>query len=265
MIGRFSHRPAHSLARRLVDGLRSRLVGGIGKSQSVYFVNILGQRYKRVVFGDSRLAEVVEANLEAVGWGAGLPRLVLRHENEIWLEYVTGRALDVRQAGDLQALAEFFATLYRHDSRQLPVAQTHLHTRLQTDLAFLGDAGVLPRQRVGQLLEAADGLKPEFIWSGFDYVDPVTKNFVVAPRGLVAIDVESLQAGQPLGTGVAKSRVHWLGDGADEFIARIIAAGAPDFREQFRYVELCFLAAWTKRKLFAGKRRHIDPERFTCF
>jgi hypothetical protein len=265
MIGRFFHRPAHSLARRTMDGLRSRFVGGIGKSQSVYFVHLAGHRYKRVIFADTRLAEVVESNLESVGYEAGLPRLVLRHENEIWVEFITGRPVDVTQAEDVQAIAELFAALYRHDAVQLPIAGTRLPSRLRTDLQFLGDAGVLAPQRVGQLLTIAHGLEPEVIWSGYDYVDPVTKNFIVAPRGLVAIDVESLQAGQPLGTGVAKCRVHWLGQGSEDFIARIIAAGAPDFRPQFRYVELCFLAAWTKRKLIAGKRRHVDPERFSCF
>jgi hypothetical protein len=265
MIGRFFHRPAHSLARRTVEALRSRFIGGIGKSQRVYFVHVAGQRYKRVIFADSRLAEVVEANLESLGVECGLPRLVLRHENEIWVEFVIGRPLDVNQAEDFQALAELFAALYRHDPVQLPVEQTRLSSRLLSDLQFLGDAGVLAPQRVGQLLTAADQLKPDLIWSGYDYVDPVAKNFVVAPRGLVAIDVESLQAGQPLGLGIAKCRVHWLDQASEDFVARIIAAGAPDFRPQFRFVELCFLAAWTKRKLISGKRRHVDPERFSCF
>lgn len=265
MIGRIFHRPAHSLARRLVNGLRSRFVGGIGKSQSVYFVRIGGRRYKRVVFGDSRQAEIVESNLESIGCEAGLPRLMLRHENEIWVEYVSGRALDITRPGDVQALVEFFAILYRHQPEQRLLEHTHLHSRLLTDLSFLGEAGVLPPQRVGELSAAAERLKPESIWSGFDYVDPVTKNFVVAPRGLVAIDVESLQAGQPLGTGVAKCAVHWLDDRTAEFTARVVAAGAPDFREQTKYVELCFLAAWTKRKLLFGKPRYVDAERFSCF
>ncbi|MDP1136612.1 hypothetical protein Q6325_28555, partial [Klebsiella pneumoniae] len=56
MIARFTHRPAHSLGRRLLDAWRSRFVGGLGKSQRVYFVTVRGQRYKRVLFRDSALA-----------------------------------------------------------------------------------------------------------------------------------------------------------------------------------------------------------------
>jgi hypothetical protein len=247
-----------------MDGLRSCFFGGIGKSQRVYFVHMAGQRYKRVIFADSRLAEVVESNLESLG-SSGLPRLVLRHENEIWVEFVTGRPMDVNQVEDVQALAALFATFYRHAPVQLPEEQTRLSSRLRSDLQFLRDTGVLAPQRIDRLLTVADELKPDAIWSGYDYVDPVVKNFIVAPRGLVAIDVESLQAGQPLGIGIAKCRVHWLDQTSEDFIARVIAAGAPDFRPQFKFVELCFLAAWTKRKLISGKRRHVDPDRFSCF
>jgi hypothetical protein len=265
MIGRFGHRPANPLARRLVDRFRLLFLGGIGKAQSVYFVDVRGQRYKRVVFGDSRQAEIVESNLERLGASAGLPGLVLRHENEIWLEFVHGRAVDAQRPEDFQALAELFAAFYRHDSKALPSGQTRLQARLLSDLSFLADAGVLSRPRAVALAATADSLLPESIWLGFDYVDPVIKNFVMAPRGLVAIDVESVQAEQPLGTGVAKCRVHWLGDRDGEFVERIIAAGAPDFRDQLRYVELCFLAAWTKRKLLSGKRGLVDPQRFASF
>lgn len=265
MIGRIGHRPAHSLARRIWNYWRGWLIGGVGKSQAVYFVDHNGQRYKRVVFGDSRQAEIVEADLRAVPLKARFPRLIERHENEVWVEFVPGRRPDLADAADLDLLAGFFADLYAADSELSALAQTSCHEQLHTDLWFLGRSGVLTVERAAALTRHADDIKPDLVWQGFDYVDPVGKNFVVADHGLMAIDVESLQSRRLLGTGVAKCRVHAPGLNVGAFIRGVVERGAPDFSEQYRYVELCFLAGWTKRKLLTGKRRYLQPHRFDDF
>jgi len=265
MIGRIAHRSAHSFGRRALYALRSYFLGGVSKTQAVYFVLHRGHRYKRVVFGDSRQAECVESNMQTVAVKSALPRLLLRHEREIWLEFVHGRALDLTSATDMELLAIFYAELYSGGARNVALTDTSWHENLQTDLWFLGRSGVLSPARTEALIRYAETQTPEQIWQGFDYVDPVAKNFIVAADGLKAIDIESIQADQLLGTGIAKAGIHWPGFDADGFIARMLEAGAPDFRAQQRYTELCFIAGWTKRKVLTGKHRYVQPERFDRF
>lgn len=268
MLGRIGHRPAHSLARRSLYALRNWLLGGVGKGQAVYFVDYRGQRYKRIVFGDSRQAEQVATALSAVDAVDAFPRLLLWHEREIWVEFVAGRKIDVADASDIGLLATFFARLYQ--DAPITAATRDLERRLDVDLWFLERAGVLPAAEVRVLQDKAKRLLPEQVLLGFDYTDPVAKNFIVADKalaggGLKAIDVESLQMQQALGTGIAKAALHWPGFDVQAFIDQVVAGGAPDFRPQYAYVELCLLAGWTKRKLLTGKRRYVQPERFEKF
>lgn len=267
MIARIGHRSAHSLGRRLLDAIRGRFVGGVGKSQSVYFVTVNGRRFKRVVFGDSYQAEQVEACLERVSRVAGFPRLVLRHENELWSEFVAGARPAPSRPADFDALARFYGAVLGCEPRQHALASTSWPMRLENDLWFLGEAGILDTSRVEALLQHGRSLQPERIWMGFDYVDPPLKNFVLADHGLVAIDLEALQDQQLLGTGIAKCRLHWLDDDAryHQFLDQVQAAGAPDLSAQLGFVELSLLAGWTKRKLLTGKVGRVDARRFDRF
>jgi len=258
--------PVHSASRRLLNWVRDRIFKGVGKSQRAYFVTINGHRYKRVVFGDSAQALEVASALEAYRDCVALPQLVLAQENEIWVRFVDGRRPDPGQASDWQALNDFFAALYAKGSYQTDLNATPIHQRLLIDLAFLRDSGVFTGKTQERLALAAERLKPEQIWFGADYVDPVLKNFVVNERGLHVIDIESLQSPVVLGTGLAKSGLHWLGQRQHEFFERLLGqTGVPDLRPQQEYVELSFIAGWTKRKLLTGKWSRVKAERFERF
>ncbi len=67
---------AHSLPRRLYFALLRRLFAVFGKRQSVHFVQINGQRYKRVVFGDSFEAVTVERELNSAFGRSRFPALI---------------------------------------------------------------------------------------------------------------------------------------------------------------------------------------------
>jgi hypothetical protein len=263
LIGRIRQRPVHGQGRRLLNWVRSQLLGGVGKSQQAFFVTINGHRYKRVVFGDSVQAAEVAAAMEHCCDCVGLPEVVLAQEAEVWVRFVEGRKADPGSSTDWQALNDFFAGLYAKDPRLVDLAETALHRRVLIDLEFLRHSGVLDQARYALLLDQAEQLKPEQVWFGYDYVDPVLKNFVVNERGLFAIDIESLQKGVPLGTGIAKSRLHWLGDDWPRFLARLEShPDVPALASQQAYVTLCFLAGWTKRKLLSGKRSRVKMEHF---
>jgi len=266
LTARIRQRPVHGPGRRLLDWFRARLRKGVGKSQRAYFVSVNKHRFKRVVFGDRSQAVEVAAALEACRAQVGLPELVLAQEAEVWVRFVEGRKVDPAAESDWNALNDFFGALYAKDSQPVDLTETTLHSRLQIDLGFLRDSGVLDKAQYAALLENAERLAPDQIWLGYDYVDPVLKNFVINDSGLFAIDIESLERDIPLGTGIAKSGLHWLGEDRDRFLNRLRAQpGVPDFASQQDYVELCFLSGWTKRKLLTGKWSRIQADRFDRF
>lgn len=263
---RIRQQPVHGASRRLLNWVRSRVFKAVGKSQKAFFVTINGHRYKRVIFGDSVQAREVASALEACRDWVGLPELVLAQENEIWFRFIDGRRPDPGQQSDWQALNDFFAALYANGSYLTDLDATPIHRRLLIDLAFLRDSGVFDREKRDRLIEIAERLKPKQVWLGVDYVDPVLKNFVVNEQGLYVIDIESLQSQVLLGTGLAKSSLHWLGQQKHAFFERLLSqTGVPDLRPQQDYVELSFLSGWTKRKLLTGKGSRVQAERFAQF
>lgn len=262
MIARITHRPAHSLGRRLLDAFRSRFVGGLGKSQRVYFVDINGQRYKRVVFGDSAQAGAVVEAVQACGDSLVLPRLIHHHENELWFEFVEGRPLQADDGEHRDALARLFAALHARESSLVDLDRTPVHVQYANDLLFLEQAGILDQDRRRRLAERAERVRPDQAWFGLDYLDPVLKNFVLRDRQAVIIDLESIGRRSLLGTGISKCVLHWLDDGRDDFAERVVALGAPDISQQLDYAQLLLVAGWTKRKLLAGKRSRIKLEYF---
>jgi hypothetical protein len=237
------------------------LFGGVfGKRQQAYFLTLHGHRFKRLVLGDAWQAERIERELERFEGESGFPPLVHRHENELLLRYVDGRPFDAADPADREALARFYAMLYRKNPRRAAATELPFTARLDRDLRFLADAGVLDQSDRPALKARAASLQPEQVWIGFDYVDPVAKNFVRTDTGMVAVDVESLVSDEALGTGIAKARVHWLADTETRaFLNAIMAAGGPDLGAQLPWVELCFLAGWTKRKVLQGKHRFVQP------
>jgi hypothetical protein len=255
-LGSFFQKNAHSRVRRLYFAVVRRLSGVFAKRQSVYFVDINGTRFKRVVLGDSFEASLVERALKNAPPRARFPQLIQRHENELLLSFVEGRKFDPSSTPDRAALAAFFGALYGTERRSEPT-QT-LWRSLEIDLEFLVTAGLLEPALRDTLVARAGELRPAEIQVGLDYVDPVGKNFVMDGDAIVAIDVESLRQDVPLGTGIAKAGVHWLDrDAIGNFIDQVSEAAEFTLSGQQPFVELCFRVAWNKRKLLQGKHRSI--------
>lgn len=264
---RFHQSSAYGGWHRLRTVLLRARGGGMGKSQRLYFVTLNGHRYKRLILQDSSTARGLEARLERLGFGPAFPRVVTRYENELWLEFVDGRAVTVADPKPVEAVAGFYAALHRNGPRLATLEDSRLLLRLSRDLDFLCQAGVIDGGRHDRLGEAAQRLAPEALWMGLDYVDPVLKNFVLRDdgAGLCAVDAESLVDDYPLGTGIAKALLHWLRPWEEDFWAHFEAAGGPAIRGAFPFVELCFVTRWTKTKVLTGKHKAVDPRYFERF
>jgi hypothetical protein len=246
----------------------SRLFGArLQKSQRLYFVDVHGQRYKRIVLRDSRLAERIQMALERFGDSDLFPRLITTYEHEVWVEFVDGERIDRVDELSVRAVAEFYARVYARAPQQVRLVDTVFAARLHRDLRFLAEVGVLDEVRAKELHAVADRLAPERVWVGFDYTDPVLKNFVMSRRTgrVCAVDVESLECDHLLGFGLGKAFARWLEPHRELFLKCLAESGAPDLAQNLPYAELCFLAFWTKMGFLEQKWHYVDRERFARF
>lgn len=256
------------LPTRRIRYFLSRLFGTrLQKSQHLYFVTIHGQRFKRLILRDSFLASAIEHNLEGFGESEHFPLLIIRYEHEIWVEFIEGDR--IRKVDDqfVEKVADFFAAVYIRQPRHLDITETPFLYRLHRDLHFLKQVNVLTDNVYRELDEAARCLTPRRVWVGFDYTDPVLKNFVINQENgrVSAVDVESLLNDQLIGTGVAKACVRWLEPFRKNFLNHLADKGVPDFQSYLAFVELCFLATWTKTGFLERKWKFVDPALFDRF
>lgn len=238
------------------------------KSQWLEFTSINGRPCKRVVLRDSYLAGLIEESFDRFGPSPLFSRVLLRFENEVWVEFVEGTRLEPPVShATFEHLVEFFVAVHSQRPRRVRTDETIFATRMRQDIELLAHLGVIDGHAAADLRTTADRITPESLWLGFDYLDPVLKNFIYRKDDgrLIAIDVESLRDDQLIGFGLAKACVKWLHDERrDEMITRVDAA-LPGFADAFAFVELAFLARWTKRVFIEGKMRSVDPtllERF---
>jgi hypothetical protein len=262
----FRQSALHPLGRRA----RFRVLGWLSNrppnSTRSYVVTIAGRRLKRIVFSDSHQAEIAAARLETFGPSGIYPALVLQRERELWVEYVEGEPLGHADREVVGQLAEFFATLYRRDPRCEPIEATPFAWALQRDLGFLREVGVISPGVHRVLDEIAGKLTPKQVWVGYDCTDAILENFVRDRAGRIrGVDVESLGAGQLLGSGVAKAAVRWLGALRDAMLHELRAREVPDFTAYLPFVEMSFLAFWQKSSFLEKKRRFVDPSHFDRF
>lgn len=246
----------------------SRLFGTrLQKAKGIHFVTVNGHRFKRLLLCDSFLAAEIEQHLEDFRDSGYFPPLVARYEHEIWLEYVEG--VPVRSVNEdfVLKVAEFYATMYGKSPILVNAAQSPFPSRLIQDLLFLHQIGVLTQASYHDLQVSVPDLIPEQVWVGYDYTDPVLKNFILRPETgrICVVDVDGLAENQLLGTGVAKACVRWLGPFRSLFFSTLGKQGVPDIQTYFSFVELCFLAKWMKRAFLEHDWKVIDSTLFEQF
>lgn len=269
MASRWSMRQeSHYSLRKRARFILSRLFGTrLQDTKNLYFVTMNGRRFKRLILRDSYLASEIERSLERFGASEHFPPLVIRYENEIWVEFVRGTSIQKADERIVEMMADFFATVYTRRPQQVEAIEAPYLWRLQQDLCFLNQVGVLADGAYRELDAAAERLIPKQVWVGFDYTDAKLDNFVITEetQQVCAVDVESLRDNQLMGIGVAKACVRWLEPFRKVFFDHLARKGVPAFQPYFPFVELCVLANWATRGFFEKKWRFVDPTRFDRF
>lgn len=257
-------RSLHGWPRRLRAALGP--LAGLPRSQRVYLVTLGDWRCKRIVFADSQPAAAIAQRLQTFASDAVYPGLLLERERELWVEYIEGERVERVDDALLADLARLLGVLMKRDPRRVPLRETPWLANLELDLAFLAGVGVLDAAVSHRLAAGARERAPRHVWVGYDCSDAILKNFVwQRGGGLRAVDVESLGAGQLLGSSAAKAATRWLGPRRAEFLSQLRAIGVPDFESYFDFVELCFRAFWQKSSYLERKRRFLDPRLFEPF
>jgi hypothetical protein len=259
--------PSRFRLRRHLRRFLRHLRGGPPRRQHLRLVRRGGVRLKRVILCDSHAAAAIARNLDAFAGSHHFPPLVLQAENEVWLRYIEGVPVREPDAGIAEEVADLFATLYGRQPRRCRTAQTPFVFRLEQDLAFLHAAGLLDRAVHDDLCGAARRLAPAELWVGYDYTDPLLKNFVRRRDNgrLCAVDVEALEAEALIGLGVAKALHRWLAPFRAGFLARLEAGGAPAIAPFLPFLELSYHAGRAKRKVLELKAGEVDRAVFDRF
>jgi hypothetical protein len=251
--------PFSQRARRAL----ARLSGGAVKTQRVYRVDIGDVVLKQIVMPHRSAAAEVASVLRRLRDARVAPRLMAHLGNELWLEYLEGDLLHAGDPPPMDELARIFATLYRDEPRRVGRDERDFGREIEGDLDFLRGAGVLDARLDASLRDRARAWSPDAIWVGCDYSDARPANFLRTPDGeLRVIDVESLRDDHLLGAGAVRAGLRWPGLAGDDLIARLVSLEAAPFHADLDFVELWFLASWTKRCVLLRKRRLVDPGLF---
>jgi hypothetical protein len=251
------------LGRRVRYAL-SRLAGTrLQKSQKIYLVDNGGARFKRIVLHDAHLAARIAHSLEGFGPSPWLPGLVACYEREVWIDYITGQTVTAANEEFVTRLAAFYGHLYARAPLALSGPGSVWVDRVDRDLHFLRKTDVIDQQLHADLVARLPALVPQQMWTGYDYLDPVLKNFVDGEDGqLYAIDVESLEPAQLLGLGVAKACARWMAPYRSAFFDALRRTTAPDIFPYFGFVELVFISSYTKLMYLEKKWKNVDVARF---
>lgn len=263
-IPRFSQRSLYTLYRRAGVLLRRFAFNRFVRAKNARVVRMGGRPYKRVTLPDSYVASVVAHNLLPFRDSGLFPRLIAVEDNELLLEFVAGTTLpESLDASFIERYVGFFSVLYNMDRERVKLSETDFERELKEDLDFLVDVSILS-PRVRRDLEVhLERITPNEVWVGYDFLDPLPKNFVLTDDDrLVAIDVEDLRPGQLIGSGIAKSVIRALPAHRERLLDGLALRSDLDLRPEMPFIELHFLAHWTKRAFLKGSQKLIDASLF---
>jgi len=256
---RYRQRRLEPYVQRL-KRLRVRMRGGLAKSQTVHLVQIGELRAKRVAFAHASQAAAVERVLEAVRDSGVAPQPIARYANELWVEFVEGTPLDPSAPPCVEGLGRVFRDLYLVGAGEVAQDGRDLARDVVRDLHLLRAAGVTDGETHARLARLAEASCPARVFKGCDYVDARPGNFLRTAEGrLRIIDVESLVSDELTGTGAARAWLRWPGLEREALLAELAAEGVPRFSAYADFLELRFLARWTKRCLLQRKLQLVEP------
>ena len=252
--------PFRQRAGRFIDGLLGRRWV---KQQRVYLVEAGGVSLKRIEMLDSARAAQKEDILNRLAGTGIVPKLVARHHRDLWLEYIEGTPVDVGDPRLPDDFAALLAALYNSAASVSPTQGSYAPEAVSLDVDLLSRAGCIARSTAERVTAMLADLAPSSLWTGLDHTDLLVKNMLRRADGrLCLIDIESIIP-EALGTGFAKACIRWIGPARERYAEALRRVGEmPPFLAYLPYLEIRFLASWSKRSLLLGKEKLVEPRHF---
>jgi hypothetical protein len=234
------------------------------KRQRVFLAETGGLRLKRIEMADPSRARVKEALLGSLAGTGILPRPVARHHGNLWVEFLEGQPVGIDDPDLPARFAELLAALYGNGPKLIATPDHLSPAAIASDLDILTRAAVLTQAETSKIVARLGEHSPTALWIGVDHTDLLLKNMLRQADGrLSLIDVESVVDDEAIGTGFVKASHRWMGSRRDECLAAVTGnSSIPHFYDYLPYLELRFLAAWTKRSLLLGKDKLVRPDGF---
>jgi hypothetical protein len=263
-IPRFPQRSLYTQYRRAGVLLRRFAFNRFVRTKHARVVQLGGRPYKRVTLPDSHIASAVARNLVPFRDSGVFPRLISVEDNELLLEFVAGAALPEPIDGSwVDRFIGFFCVIYNLDRSRMKLSETEFERELCENLEFLVEVSILSPALHRELTDSLDRITPSEVWVGYDFMDPLPKNFVLTDDDrLVAIDVEDLCPGRLMGGGIAKWVLRAFPAGREQLLEGLASRANLDLRPEMPFIELHFLAEWTKQAFLKGSEKLIDVSLF---
>ena len=253
--------PLRQRAGRFIDGLFGRRWV---KQQRVYLVEAGDLRLKRIEMLDSARAAIKEEMLVQLAGADILPKVVARHHRDLWIEFIEGTRVDPHDPRLPDDFAALLSALYGSGATATAPRGIYAPDAVARDIDLLHCAGCLSPATAAGATALLPSVVPSALWIGLDHTDLLVKNMLRRHDGrLCLIDVESVVSGEAVGTGFAKACVRWVGSARERYIEAVRRrSDMPPFLAYLPYLEIRFLAAWSKRSLLLGKEKLVEPRTF---
>ena len=252
---------AYTPMRRLLNHVKRR-AGIIPKRMDVSFVTINNQHYKRIKFIDHFTSQLAYSMLEDLADCKRFPKVLVQHENELWVEYMQGRLLSNMNDSLCPEFASLYADLYTKSPHQ--VCAKKFLTHIEINLDFLQKINIIDYRQQQKLLSLLGRITPQKIWIGYDYADAILSNFLIERKTnkLFAIDIDSIRQDCLMGTGLAKANTIWMQDNhLDTVINLMKQQKTPNFYKDLQFIKLHFRSEWLKSLFLRNKRKQLETNR----
>jgi hypothetical protein len=250
--------PFRQRAGRIFDTLLGRRWV---KQQRVFLVEAGGLKLKRIEMLDSARASAKEDMLLQLAATGIAPKLVARHHRDLWLEFIDGERVDPADPRLPDDFAKLLSALYGSGATVTAPRGIYAPEAVERDLALLVKAGALPVETAEKVAALLPTVVPRTLWIGLDHTDLLARNMLRRSDGsLCLIDIESIVSGEAVGTGFAKACIRWIGPARERYVEAVRRRSEiPGFLAYLPYLEIRFLASWSKRSLLLGKEKLLEP------
>ncbi len=239
-----------------------------GMSSEVHLIRHCGKKYVlRVCKSDERadLFEEVSRKFEKYGF---IPKLLGRHKNNLFFEYLQGR--DLREKDALryaETIGKICAIINKEKINRFKFKKWNYDKKFFKRLDFLLDKKIIDKEKSESVTDKYKQLKKKVkIKWGFDLGDIDYTNFRLSNGKIYFVDIEGVNV-RLIGIGIAKPFLQWFRTPKQrkKFLKGYNSVRSSRFltKDYLQFVYLCFLinnifSKYKNKISYASNLRRLD-------